>query len=71
MNPRLRKRAAMVILVVSIIGWPLSALTFLKHEQQGVLALSWIAITLTAADIVSTTDVRTQQDDDTDQTGSQ
>jgi hypothetical protein len=31
-------------LVVSIAGWPVSALTFAKGEPQAVLGLSWFAI---------------------------
>lgn len=53
---------AWCLLTVSLIGWPLSALTFAQGEPPVVLGLSWLAITLTALDIVSTQDVRKQQD---------
>jgi hypothetical protein len=43
--------------VVSIIGWPLSALTWAANEPQFVLALSWLALTITALDVLSTSDV--------------
>jgi uncharacterized membrane protein YfcA len=62
MNPRIRVRAAWALLVCSVIGWPVSALTFAQGEPPVVLGLSWLAITLTALDIVSTQDVRKQQD---------
>lgn len=64
MSPRWRRRAALALLVVSLIGWPLSALTFAKGEPQFILGLSWLAITLTCADIAATTDVRTEQEGD-------
>jgi hypothetical protein len=35
---------AWVCLVVSVLGWPASALTFAKDEPPFVLGLSWFAI---------------------------
>ena len=64
MTPVWRRRAAAVMVIVSLIGWPLSALTFAKDEPQFILGLSWLAITLTAADIWATTDVRAEQEDE-------
>lgn len=61
---RARLVFAWVLLVGSLIGWPVTALTAFKDEPQGVLGLSWLAITLTALDLVSTTDVRKQAEDD-------
>lgn len=55
---------AWVLLLGSLIGWPLSALTLAKDEPPFVLGLSWMAITLTAADLLFTSDVRSQQEDD-------
>lgn len=55
---------AWVLLVVSIVGWPLSAFTIFRDEPQGILGLSWMAIALTAVDILSTQDVRSKQEDD-------
>ena len=63
MSPKWRRRAALVLLVASLIGWPLTALTVAKDEPQFILGLSWLAITLTCADIAATTDVRTEQDE--------
>jgi len=31
-------------LVISVVGWPVSALTFASEEPQAVLGLSWFAI---------------------------
>lgn len=62
MKPALRVRLAWGLLVASVIGWPLSALTFARDEPPSILALSWLAITLTALDIVATQDVRKNQD---------
>ena len=63
MKPEWRRNAALVLVVITLIGWPLSAFWFAKDEPQFVLALSWLAITLTAVDIAATTDVRAEQDD--------
>lgn len=64
MSPRWRRRAALVLVVASLIGWPVSALTFARDEPQFILALSWLAITITAVDVAATTDVRAEQDDE-------
>jgi uncharacterized membrane protein YfcA len=63
-SPRARVRSAWALLVVSLIGWPVSALTFASGEPQVVLGLSWFAITLTALNVVVTADVRKEQDRD-------
>lgn len=63
MNPKVRLYAAWALLVATLIGWPLSALTFAKGEPQFILGLSWLAITLTCLDIISTQDVRKQQEE--------
>lgn len=42
-------RASYVLLAASIIGWPVSQLTFARGEPPTVLALSWIAIILAMA----------------------
>jgi uncharacterized membrane protein YfcA len=60
---KVRIVAAWVLLVGSIIGWPVTALTVAREEPQFVLGLSWLAIILTAVDILSTTDVRRTQGD--------
>ena len=54
---RLEVALAWVLLVGSLIGWPLSALTVAKDEPPFILGLSWFAITLTAADLLKTSRV--------------
>jgi uncharacterized membrane protein YfcA len=66
MSPRIRVRLALGLLIASLIGWPLSAVSFARHEPATVLGLSWFAISLTAADILVSTDVRRKQEDDED-----
>lgn len=46
-----------------MIGWPLSALTWAKDEPQFVLGLSWLAITLTALDLLTSSQVHEEQGD--------
>jgi hypothetical protein len=62
-TPKLRVRAAWALLVGCIVAWPVTALTVFRDEPQGILGLSFLAIILTCADIVSTQDVRKQQED--------
>lgn len=62
MSPAARVRLAWFLLVASIVGWPLSALTFAAEEPPTVLGLSWFAISLTALDVLFTSDVRRQQE---------
>lgn len=64
MSPRWRRRAAGVLLVATLILWPISMFTFAKDEPRAVLSLSWLALTLTAADILATSDVRAEQEGD-------
>lgn len=52
---------AWVLLVGSLLGWPLSAFTWAKHEPQFILGLSWLAITLTALDLLKTSRVHRDQ----------
>jgi hypothetical protein len=46
---------------VSLIGWPVSALTFARDEPPVVLGLSWFAITLTAADLLKSSRIHRDQ----------
>jgi hypothetical protein len=50
--------------VVTVCGWPITALTVAKDEPQFVLGLSWMALTLTGLDILATSDVRAEQEGD-------
>jgi hypothetical protein len=68
-KPIWRRRAAWVLVGVTVIGWPLSAFVFAKDEPQFVLGLSWLAITITAVDVALTADVRVEQEGDTDNSG--
>lgn len=58
---RARTIGAWVLLVGSIIGWPVSALTWARSEPPFVLGLSWLAIILTSADLLSTSQVHEDQ----------
>ena len=51
-------RAAWVLLAVSLVGWPVSQLTFAKDEPPFVLALSWLAIIMTCLDVLVTAHVK-------------
>ena len=64
MKPLWRRRAAWALVAITLVGWPLSALTWASGEPQFVLGLSWLAITLTAVDVALTADVRVEQDED-------
>ena len=63
MSPKVRVYLAWGLLLVSLILWPVSMLTFAKTEPPWVLSLSWFAIITTCLDIVSTQDVRKKQED--------
>lgn len=63
-SPAARRKGAGVLIIASLIGWPLSMFTFAKDEPPAVLGLSWFAITLTAVDVWATTDVRKEQEGD-------
>lgn len=63
LDPQFRRKLALVLLLVTLVGWPVSALTVARGEPPFILGLSWLAITITAADVLCTTDVRAQDDD--------
>lgn len=66
-TPERRVKAAGIIFVLAVIGWPATSLTVFSGatpEQQGILGLSWLAIILAALQLIVTTDVRRQQEDD-------
>jgi hypothetical protein len=58
---RARVVAAWVLLVGSVIGWPVTAATVFRHEPQGVLGLSWLAIIIEAASLLTASQVRQDQ----------
>jgi hypothetical protein len=60
---RARTIGAWVLLVGALIGWPVTQLTIAKDEPPFTLALSWLAIILTATDLLSTSQVHEDQRD--------
>lgn len=70
-SPERRRLAAARVLVASVVGWLASHVllvvlgesSFFNHT---VMAISWLAITATAADLILTSDVRAATDDDGD-----
>jgi uncharacterized membrane protein YfcA len=58
---RARTVAAWVFLVGSVIGWPTTALTVAHDEQQFILGLSWLAIILQAAELLTSSQVHEEQ----------
>ena len=55
---------AWVLLIGSLIGWPISALTVAKGEPPFILGLSWLAISLTALDFLKSARVHRDVDSD-------
>lgn len=64
MSKRLEVALAWVLLIGSLIGWPLSALTVARDEPPFILGLSLLAITLTAMDLLKTSRVHRDTDGD-------
>ena len=64
MSAHARHVLAWVLLAGSLVGWPLSALWLARDEPPFVLGLSWLAIVVTALDLLATTDVRRQHERD-------
>lgn len=60
---RARTIAAWVLLVGAVVGWPLSMLTVARDEPPFVLSLSWLAIVIEAASLLTASQVREGQDD--------
>lgn len=46
-----------VLLIGSIVGWPVTSLTIFATEPQGILGLSWFAIILGAFNTIVTATV--------------
>lgn len=49
---------AWTLLTGSLIGWPCSVFWWAKDEPVFVLSLSWIALAMTAVDILFTAEVK-------------
>jgi hypothetical protein len=62
-SPRVRVWFALALLVGCVVAWPITALTVFRDEPQGILGLSYLALILTALDILATTDVRKQDEE--------
>lgn len=43
-NPKVQVGLSIAIIVGSLIGWPVSALSVAKEEPQIILAISWLAL---------------------------
>lgn len=56
MNAILSPKSLLIVawsfLVCSLIGWPASAVSVARDEPPVILAISWLALALTAFDIV-------------------
>lgn len=63
---RARTIAAWILLVGSIVGWPISAMSWARDEPQFVLGLSWMALILTSLDLLTTSQVAEQGGDSGD-----
>lgn len=70
-DPHVRARSAVVMLCITLVGWPLThVLIILTKPPEAswvfhlLLALSWLALTLTCLDIACTTDVRREQEEE-------
>ncbi len=63
-EPKFRARLARILVMGSLVAWPVTQLTIFSDEPPGILALSWLALILTLADIAATTDVREKAGDD-------
>ena len=62
MNTRkARTITAWILLVGSLIGWPVSALTWAHGEQQFILGLSWLSVILQCAELLTSSQVHEEQ----------
>jgi ribose/xylose/arabinose/galactoside ABC-type transport system permease subunit len=58
---RIRIVIAWALLVGALVGWPLSMLTVARDEPPFVLSLSWLAIILAAAELLTASQVHKEQ----------
>jgi uncharacterized membrane protein YfcA len=61
---RVRTRAAWILLLASVVGWPVTAvLQWLGVPvfEQTMLALSWLAVIIVCADLLTTSQVHEEQ----------
>lgn len=60
----MRRLLGWILLILSLVGWPLSLFWWAKDEPPFVLSLSWLALVLTAIDILFTAQVKEGKRDD-------
>lgn len=58
---RARTIAAWILLIGTAIGWPVGALTIFRHEPQGVLGLSFLALIVEAGSLLTASQVHEDQ----------
>lgn len=56
--------AAWALLVSAVIGWPVAALTVARDEPPFILGLSFLAIIIEAATLLTSSQVHRDQGDD-------
>ncbi len=57
-----RTITAWVMLIGAAVGWPASALTFAREEPQFILGLSWLAVILESASLLTSSQVHEEQE---------
>jgi hypothetical protein len=62
-SPIWRRRIALFVVIVTFIAWPVTMFTVASSEPRWTLSLSWLALTLTALDWLSTADVRVKEEE--------
>lgn len=58
---RARTVAAWILLAGSLIGWPVSMFTLARDEPPFVLSLSWLAIVIEAASLLTSSQIHEEQ----------
>lgn len=61
---RARTIVAWVLLIGSTIGWPVSAVTVARDEPAFILGLSWLAIIVSSAELLTASQVHEEQGKD-------
>lgn len=56
-------RASWIIVAISILAWPVTSLTVWKDSDQGILALSWIAVIYSALSFAVSAEVKKDVDE--------
>lgn len=58
----MRRALAWVLIVTCLVGWPGSIMWWARSEPVFVLSLSWLALILTAVDMLFTAQVKESKD---------